>query len=239
MSERSEEAEPRRGGAEAREDAVRPADVGEKSPAAGKTAAEEPSESGKSPTTPEPAAAASARRPLWTIILALLLGALALWGASRMVWFAEFRDEGVRGTVLYTEPGEQRSTALVPLAILALAGVAGAIATGGWLRRVLGIVLVLAGAAGVWSGVDGIQFGGFAPGLPGTEIVFGHLIAALGGILVALGGLAAIKWAGAARKLGARYAAPGAKAARKDPDTELWEALSEGDDPTDGGDPRR
>ncbi|MER6765521.1 MULTISPECIES: Trp biosynthesis-associated membrane protein [Amycolatopsis] len=184
-------------------------------------------------------AAASARRPLWTIILALLLGALALWGASRMVWFAEFRDEGVRGTVLYTEPGEQRSTALVPLAILALAGVAGAIATGGWLRRALGIVLVLAGAAGVWSGVDGIEFGGFAPGLPGTEIVLGHLIAVLGGILVALGGLAAIKWAGAARKLGARYAAPGAKAARKDPDTELWEALSEGDDPTDGGDPRR
>lgn len=187
----------------------------------------------------QPAGSGKAKRPLWTIILALLLGALALWGSSRMVWFAEFRDEGVRGTVLYTEPGEQRATALVPLALLALAGVAGAVATGGWLRRVLGVVLVLAGAAGVWSGVDGIKFGGFAPGLPGTEIVLGHLIAALGGILVALGGLAAIKWAGAARKLGARYAAPGAKAARKDPDTELWEALSEGDDPTDGGDPRR
>nr|WP_202507709.1 Trp biosynthesis-associated membrane protein [Amycolatopsis rubida] len=177
---------------------------------------------------------------MWTIILALLLGALALWGASRMVWFAEFRDEGVRGTVLYTEPGEQRATALVPLALLALAGVAGAVATGGWLRRALGIVLVLAGAAGVWNGVDGIEFGGFAPGLPGTEIVLGHLIAVLGGILVALGGLAAITWAGAARKLGARYAAPGAaKAARKDPDTELWEALSEGEDPTDPPDPRR
>ncbi|MBB1153808.1 Trp biosynthesis-associated membrane protein [Amycolatopsis sp. DR6-1] len=208
MSERSGEAEPRRGGAEAETEA----------PSAG---------GGK------------AKRPLWTIILALLLGALALWGASRMVWFAEFRDEGVRGTVLYTEPGEQRATALVPLAILALAGVAGAVATGGWLRRALGIVLVLAGAAGVWNGVAGIKFGGFAPGLPGTEIVLGHLIAVLGGILVALGGLAAIKWAGAARKLGARYAAPGAKAARKDPDTELWEALSEGDDPTDPPDPRR
>lgn len=211
MSEQSGEAEPRRGGAEAE--------------AAGPEA--------------RPANGTKAKRPLWTIILALLLGALALWGASRMVWFAEFRDEGVRGTVLYTEPGEQRATALVPLALLALAGVAGAVATGGWLRRVLGIVLVLAGAAGVWNGVDGIKFGGFAPGLPGTEIVLGHLIAVLGGILVALGGLAAIKWAGAARKLGARYAAPGAKAARKDPDTELWEALSEGDDPTDPPDPRR
>ncbi len=211
MSEQSGEAEPRRGGAEA--EVVGP--------------------------EARPANGAKAKRPLWTIILALLLGALALWGASRMVWFAEFRDEGVRGTVLYTEPGEQRATALVPLALLALAGVAGAVATGGWLRRALGIVLVLAGAAGVWNGVDGIKFGGFAPGLPGTEIVLGHLIAVLGGILVALGGLAAIKWAGAARKLGARYAAPGAKAARKDPDTELWEALSEGDDPTDPPDTRR
>ncbi|WP_020657720.1 Trp biosynthesis-associated membrane protein [Amycolatopsis benzoatilytica] len=172
-------------------------------------------------------------------MLALLLGALALWGASKMTWFAEFRDEGVRGTVRYTESGEQRASALVPLAILALAGVAGAIATSGWPRRVLGVVLVLAGAAGVWAGLDGIRFGGFAPGVPGTQIVLGHLIAALGGILLALGGLAAIKWAGTARKLGARYAAPGANAARKDPDTELWEALSEGSDPTEPPGPRR
>nr|WP_281178492.1 Trp biosynthesis-associated membrane protein [Amycolatopsis jejuensis] len=187
----------------------------------------------------EQPAPAAARRPLWTILLALLLGALALWGASRMVWFAEFRDEGLRGTVLYTENGEQRATALVPLAILALAGVAGAVATGGWARRVLGIVLVAAGAAGVWSGLDGIRFGGFAAGLPGTQIVLGHLLAVLGGILVALGGLAAIRWAGTARRLGSRYAAPGARPARRDPDTELWEALSEGSDPTDPPDPRR
>jgi uncharacterized membrane protein (TIGR02234 family) len=168
------------------------------------------------------------------IIVALLLGALALWGASRLAWFAEFRDEGVRGTVLYTENGEQRATALVPLALLALAGVAGVIATGGWARRLLGVVLALAGVAGVWSGVAGVRFGGYAAGLPVTEMLLGRGIAVLGGILVALGGLAAIKGAGTARRLGSRYAAPGAKKARRDPDIELWDALSEGEDPTAG-----
>lgn len=165
-------------------------------------------------------------------MVVLLLGALALWGASRLTWFAEFRDGGVRGTVLYRENGEQRANALVPLAILALAGVAGLIATGGWARRVLGGVLVLAGIAAVFSGVDGIRFGGFADGLPVTQMLLGRGLAVLGGILVALGGLAAIKGARKAARLGARYAAPGTQKKARDPDTELWEALSEGEDPT-------
>ncbi|WP_372669004.1 Trp biosynthesis-associated membrane protein [Amycolatopsis kentuckyensis] len=167
------------------------------------------------------------------IVVALLLGALALWGASRLTWFAEFRDGGVRGTVLYRETGEQRATALVPLALLALAGVAGVIATGGWARRVLGVVLALAGVAAVWAGVSGAKFSGFADGLPVTEMLLGRGLAVLGGILVAAGGLAAVKGAGKAARLGARYAAPATRKKARDPDAELWEALSEGEDPTD------
>jgi hypothetical protein len=181
--------------------------------------------------TPKPA-----RRPLWMIVVALLLGALALWGASRLTWFAEFRDGGVRGTVLYRETGEQRATALVPLALLALAGVAGVVATGGWARRVLGVVLALAGVAAVWSGVAGVRFGGFADGLPVTQMLLGRGLAVLGGILVAAGGLAAVKGAGRGARLGARYAAPATRKKVRDPDAELWEALSEGEDPTDARD---
>jgi hypothetical protein len=165
-------------------------------------------------------------------VVVLLLGALALWGASRLTWFAEFRDGGVRGTVLYRETGEQRASALVPLAILALAAVAGLVATGGWARRALGGVLVLAGIAAVFSGVDGVRFGGFADGLPVTQMLLGRGLAVLGGILVALGGLAAIKGAGKGARLGARYSAPGRQKKARDPDTELWEALSDGEDPT-------
>jgi len=174
-----------------------------------------------------------ARRPLWMIVVALLLGAAALWGASRLTWFAEFRDGGVRGTVLHRETGEQRATALVPLALLALAGVAGLVATGGWARRVLGAVLALAGLAAVWTGIDGVRFGGYADGLPVTQMLLGRGLAVLGGILVAAGGSAAVRTAGRSARLGAKYAAPATRKKERDPDAELWEALSEGEDPTD------
>ncbi|MEC3980043.1 Trp biosynthesis-associated membrane protein [Amycolatopsis sp. H20-H5] len=166
------------------------------------------------------------------VTVALLLGSAALWGASRLVWFAEFRTAGVRGVVLDQVKGADRAGALVPLAILALAGIAGLIATGGWPRRVLGAVLALAGVAAVWTGVDGARISGFADGLPVTQLLLSRGLAVLGGILLAVGGLAAVKGAGRMPKLGARYSAPGAKRAARDPDTELWEALSEGEDPT-------
>lgn len=181
------------------------------------------------PEAPGPAA----KRPLWMMVAALLLGALALWGASRLTWFAEFRDGGVRGTVLHRETGEQRASALVPLALLALAGVAGLVATGGWARRVLGVVLALAGVAAVWLGVAGVRFSGYADGLPVTQMLLGRALAVLGGILVATGGLAAVKGASRATRLGTKYAAPATRKKVRDPDAELWEALSDGEDPTD------
>ncbi|MGW3959817.1 Trp biosynthesis-associated membrane protein [Amycolatopsis sp. NPDC005003] len=167
------------------------------------------------------------------IVVALLLAALALWGASRLTWFAEFRDGGVRGTVLYRETGEQRATALVPLALLALAGVAGLVATGGWARRVLGVVLALAGVAAAWLGVAGVRFSGYADGLPVTQLLLGRGLAVVAGILLAAGGLAALKGAGRATRLGAKYAAPATRKTVRDPDVQLWDALSGGEDPTD------
>ncbi|NIH79327.1 Trp biosynthesis-associated membrane protein [Amycolatopsis viridis] len=176
---------------------------------------------------------ASSRRPLWIVAVALLLAAAALWGSSRLVWSAELRDAGVRGTVLEEHTGAQISGALVPLAVLALAGVAGLVAASGWLRRVLGVVVALAGVAAGWIAVDGWRFGGFPAGAPAGQIFAGRGLALLAGILMLVAGLIAGKGAGRMAKLGARYQAPaGRKKAAKDPDTELWEALSEGEDPT-------
>ncbi|NKQ56581.1 Trp biosynthesis-associated membrane protein [Amycolatopsis sp. K13G38] len=175
---------------------------------------------------------ASSKRPLWTVVAVLLLGAAALWGASRFVWFAELTDGGVRGMILQTQTGAQRSAALLPLAVLAVAGVAGMVATGGWARRVLGIVMSVAGLAACWVAIDGVRFSGFPAGAPVWQIFTGRGLALLGGILVVLGGLIAIKHASAMPRLGARYAAPSVKKTARDPDTELWEALSEGEDPT-------
>jgi hypothetical protein len=172
------------------------------------------------------------KRPLWIVSVALLLGSGALWGASRMTWSAGFRDAGVRGMVLETKTGADQAVALVPLAVLALAGVAGMVATGGWPRRILGVVLAVSGVAACWVAFAGQRWTGFPDGVPSGEIFTGHAIAVAGGILVILGGLLGIKGAGRMPRLGARYSAPGAKRAAPDPDTEMWEALSEGEDPT-------
>jgi hypothetical protein len=160
------------------------------------------------------------------VVAALVLAAAALWGSSRLTWFAEDRDAGVRGIVHYTENGAQLAGSLVPLALLALAGVAGMVATGGWFRRVLGGLLALGGLAACWAGIDGF---GHASGFP-----FGPLVAVLGGILMISGGLLGIKGASRMPRLGTRYAAPATKRVARDPDVELWEALSEGEDPTQG-----
>ncbi|RZQ60009.1 Trp biosynthesis-associated membrane protein [Amycolatopsis suaedae] len=179
----------------------------------------------------------SSKRPLWIAVVLLLLGAGGLWGSSRLIWFAEFRDAGVRGMVLYSENGATRAVALVPLAILALAGVAGVVATGGWPRRILAFVLAAAGVAACWVAVDGVRFGGYADGVPAAEILTGRGLAFLAGMFLAAGGLVAAKGAGRMPRLGARYTTPGAKRAARearDPDTQLWEALSDGTDPTRG-----
>jgi hypothetical protein len=166
-------------------------------------------------------------------MLSLLLAAAGLWGGSRLTWFAEFRDAGVRGMVLYTETGAQRAGSLVPLALLALAGMAGMIATGGWARRILGVILGVAGLAACWVAIDGVRFSG-STGLPVTQMLIARALALLGGILLISGGLAGIKGATVMPRLGARYSAPGAKRVARDPDVELWEALSDGEDPTAG-----
>ncbi|MTD53623.1 Trp biosynthesis-associated membrane protein [Amycolatopsis pithecellobii] len=179
-------------------------------------------------TSPTPS-----KRPLWTVVAALVLGAAALWGSSRLVWSAQERDAGVRGMILATQTGVDHSGALVPLAILAVAGVAGAVATGGWPRRVLGVVLAVAGLWACWIAVDGVSFGGFPPGTPVWQLFLGRGLALVAGILVLAGGLMSTKHARTMPRLGARYSAPTVKKSARDPDTELWEALSEGEDPSD------
>ncbi|WP_092532178.1 Trp biosynthesis-associated membrane protein [Amycolatopsis arida] len=168
------------------------------------------------------------------VVAALALGAAALWGASRLTWLAEPRAAGVRGTVLHTEDGAQAAVALVPLAVLALAGVAGMVATGGWPRRLLGAVLVLAGLAAAWIAVDGARTSGYPAGAPVGEMLAAHGLALVGGLLVAAGGALGLRWAGRMPRLGARYSAPGAKHRPADSDAHLWEALSDGEDPTIG-----
>ncbi|WP_318295521.1 Trp biosynthesis-associated membrane protein, partial [Streptomyces griseoaurantiacus] len=90
-------------------------------------------------TTPEGRGAA--RRPMWVVVLLLVLAAGALWGSSRLAWTALVEERPGGAVTVALREGDEHSPALVPLALLALAGIAAVVATGGWVRRVLGALL--------------------------------------------------------------------------------------------------
>ena len=113
---------------------------------------------------------------------------------------------------------------LTGVALLALAGVAGVLATGGLARRLVGGLLASAGAVQAVAAL--LALGGAGPPAP--------LLAVAGGaVLLAVGALAALREPRLPR-FGARYAAAGDRRAPRDPDRAAWEALDAGEDPTAG-----
>lgn len=152
------------------------------------------------------------RRPLW-IVTGLLLGAAALlWISSMMTW----------------APGVTGASALVPLALLALAGIAGVLATSGWARRVVGVLLALAGPAAAWMGLES-AFGQVEIGFTG---LLARLLAVLAGVAFLGAGALLVSAGHRMPKLGGNYQTPSAAKDNESAEKQLWRALSEGDDPT-------
>ena len=170
-------------------------------------------------------------RPLWIIGFGLPLAALALWGSSRLAWSTGTRQvPGTGATATVTRTGAEVAP-LVGLALLALAGLAAAVATGGWPRRVVGGVLTAGGLTAI----------AYAFGYtdPAGGFTAGRWLAVAGGALLLGAGLTLVTLSGRLPRLGARYRAPGAA---RGPDAEdgetaqadMWDALSLGKDPTTG-----
>ncbi|XVV02004.1 Trp biosynthesis-associated membrane protein [Actinosynnema sp. CA-248983] len=154
-----------------------------------------------------------ARRPLWIVVALLVLGAVALWGSSSMTWGA---------TRLEAEAtGAQVSPALLPAALLSAAAIAAVVALGGWVRRLVGAVLVLAGVA--------VGFTAVAAGPPVPAL----LVALAGTACVVGAGVVLLVRGGAMPRLGGGYQTPGAAKKSADPEREMWNALERGDDPTE------
>lgn len=186
---------------------------------------------------------------LWSVLLLVLAGAGALWGASGLNWLSQrFRTpmgtettSGVTGAVLRPE--------LVPMALAALAAVAAVLATGGLLRRLVGVLIALAGALLAWRAYQQFSGGWFAYAAgdvpPGSTPIgelstspFGPLLMGLGAVLLLIAGLLVVVRAGRMPAMGARYSAPGAakEQTSQDPDRRLWNELDAGRDPTDEDD---
>jgi hypothetical protein len=164
----------------------------------------------------------------------LVLAAGALWLSSRLTWSWSRQPTPLRGVQVVRVDGAGVSSALVPLAVLALAAVAAVLAIGGWGRRLVGLLVGVAGVTAVWAGLAGVSavFGVHPIGYPQSQVLFGHGLAVLAGLLLVAASVLVVRNAARLPRMGGGYQTPSAAKRRRDPDTELWQALSEGHDPT-------
>ncbi|GAB3274357.1 Trp biosynthesis-associated membrane protein [Parasphingorhabdus pacifica] len=182
-------------------------------------------------------------RLLGIIVLLLLAGAGVLWSASALGWTAQrFRGE-LSGETAVELAGADVRPELVPFALLTLAAIAAVLATGGWLRRSVGLLIAAAGALVLTRSVNGWSTGwsvrrgaGPAGSEPVGELTVnpvGPLLMTVGGLVLVVAGVLVTIRARRLPAMGSKYSAPRAREDQaKDPDRTLWEALDAGADPT-------
>ncbi len=171
-------------------------------------------------------------RALGVACLGLAAAAALLWGASAVVWYRGAATGQPAAATAGATDGATAMPSLTGVALLALAGIAGAVATSGLIRRALACLLGFAGAAVAGFAVLDL----LAPPAPG--VTGAPLLAVAGGVaLFAVGVFVLLREPRMAR-LGTRYAAADARSTMADPDRAAWVALDEGRDPTvDSDDP--
>ncbi|MEV4316467.1 Trp biosynthesis-associated membrane protein [Actinocrispum sp. NPDC049592] len=147
------------------------------------------------------------KRPLWIVAALLAAAAAALWGASQLPW------------------PQSAPAALTPLALVALAAIAGTLATSGRARQLVGILLALTGLAAGWVALDGLERG---------AAVFARGLALLAVVALWIAAIVLARAGHRMPKLGGSYQTPAAAKGNETPDKQLWRELSEGRDPTDG-----
>lgn len=184
----------------------------------------------------------SPARRLAVTVLSLLLAALLLWVCTRTVWLRVDFAGSLRGPVTVPVTGAQLRPELGALGLAAVAAVAALIATGGWVRRALGVLVTLGGGWALWLAAS-VLFGSgpdAAVPPPGSDAVpigvpvrtGAPLLAAGAAVLLLVAGVSTVCWARSMPGMGRRYGAPATARAAPDPDREWWSALDSGDDPT-------
>ena len=199
----------------------------------------------------EPAAGASSSRRWFAVaLLAEILGATAALLAAGRVWqsITIARPLPLPAATLAVS-GRTLDASITAVAIVALAGVVGILATRGLARRLVGFAVMASGFLILGRSVSGavgvsasrayslVSSHKTANGLDPTThpSVRVHsiwpVLAASGGALVAVAGMLVFIFGGAWSGMSARYEAPKAADAAPD-DVALWTALDRGDDPT-------
>lgn len=183
-------------------------------------------------------------RRLAVTVLALLVAGLLLWVSGMLVWVTAEFTGSLRGPVTVRATGADLAPELGGVALLAIAAVAALLAASGWVRRIVGVVVAAAGAWVGWVsaswmlGPDPVSFGSAEAPPVGSVLVgpavrtVAPLLPLLVAVLLLLTGVAIVFWALGMPGMGRRYAAPGTIASTPASDSDWWEALDAGDDPT-------
>lgn len=154
------------------------------------------------------------------MVAVLLLGtAAALWGATELSWVAAPHDPGA-------EVGGTGGPSFSALALLALASLAGVFAVSGWPRRLLGAMIAVAGG---WVCRQAIAAEG------AFDLLTGRGLALLGGVAFFGAGVLIVMYATALPTMGARYERANTGRRSGDADKDMWDGLSDGEDPTADG----
>lgn len=188
--------------------------------------------------------------------LLLVLAAAGLWLASRLPWVVIRSFDGLGHPKQVTVAGASWSTALLPLAVLALTAAIAALAVRGWPLRAVAVLMAAASlAAGylaisMWVVADVLARGADIADVPVVSLLGGDrryggalvTLAAALSMLVAAALLMRSASSGAAA--GTQYVPPAARrattwrqaggaTAQGLSERMIWDALDEGQDPTD------
>jgi uncharacterized membrane protein (TIGR02234 family) len=190
----------------------------------------------------------TAARELGAVVATCALGgAMVLFAVGRPWVEITARRASPLPDVTVALSGRDLTPLVAGLGIVGLAGVVGLLATRRWGRLAVAAIVALAGlgvlagsltrlgAPGAAEARDLLADSGRAAGAAAVTAT-GHpgwpLLAAAGGLLLALGGLAALVRSRAWPTMSARYETPAARTDRPRTDAAVWDALDRGDDPT-------
>ena len=194
--------------------------------------------------------AAASRRGLAATVALLVAAAVALGAAAVLGWASVDFQVPKRGIVAVGVDGADVLPALTPLAVLALAAVAAVLATGGWVRRLFGgllLVVAIPPILGVlqapdegWLTAAAMSAAGWSAGSVHAEtttlLPAGPSFAAGGAILLVAAGVTLVLRGHRMPRLDRRYQAPSSR--RSGPEDGLWARMDAGEDPTAPGHPR-
>ncbi|HLS78830.1 MAG TPA: TIGR02234 family membrane protein [Nocardia sp.] len=177
--------------------------------------------------TPTTAAEAPKRaRPIVPVVL-LAVAAALMWGASRLTWVTVSSTDDLTVPRVDELAGAVWFGALTPLALVLLAAIAAVLATKGWTRRLIGVLVALIAAVTAvpafalltGSGATAERAGALAE-LPGRAEVTDVRTAALPAVVTVLAALCAfgaalllVRMPRESKGLAGRYEAPGVRRA--------------------------